>query len=222
MYYDEQIDMTLIEEYKRRLRTSVDQNEMMKWSMDLQTSIMRRRESVLQKACADVAKGRAVVIERGTLGNLVFALNALKKFVAERDTLKLFSQYMLHLVGEIIKRAAIGNVFYLTIYLKTPLEESIRRNKLRDNEAYDPEYLRQLQELYELMLNVHKDDDVVVFDMEAINARLGYKSVFDMVERDLARSASQFVYTRTVFDELVKDVWTAHAARSAATGSADA
>lgn len=169
IFFEEDIPEKWIEEYKKELESTDDESEKMKFSMNLQEKIMDLRELEVNIALDHVAHGRTVVMERGTLGNLVFALNAFSKYKDQEKIFTLFAKYVLRMSSLISKRPVVDPHKVITIYLKTDVEEAIARNGKRDkNHPYEPAYMYRLQEIYEQMLEAVPAEQLLVVDMRKL------------------------------------------------------
>lgn len=211
LYCDEAVDLNMIEEFKQKRESAIDKLEQFKWTMELQNYIMFAREKAMKEAQIMATGGFSIIMERASIGNLIFAQNSLWEFLSKNPThdefmsaTQIWFQYQMNLINMIQKRGELGCVPILTVFMKTPIRESIELNKLRDEHPYPPEYLREVHNIYKLMLNVIPEKEIYVFNPKKIAEEFGLASSEDLVEEVPKSKGKLHIFSDRTYNHILE------------------
>lgn len=151
-------------------------------AMAMQEDIAVARERTIRRAIDVTWTGETVILERGEVGNLVFAANACRQFgLPDVELMKSTMRVM-----QRIHSRPRPPVNMCTIFLEVSPEEAFARNQVRD--ASNPYTLRYLTEVGELYDELMDESDSV------IRCNAGDSDELDLMARLLCDVVGRVVY----------------------------
>jgi deoxyadenosine/deoxycytidine kinase len=198
-YVDENVDLCLIEDYKRDMATLSNIDERIRRAMILQINIMKGREKTMANLVTEsLAEHKSVVVERGTVGNLVFALNLFEMYKLADSIVSEFAKYMISLLIQ-YQGGYTMPPNHVVLFIRNNIDDAVRLNIQRDrDQPYTAAYLHGIQQLYNLILDVYPASNVILFDVSDVAQKLNMSSTDDLVEVDT--DTGGVVFKRVVYE----------------------
>jgi thymidylate kinase len=160
-FYGEDIDEKTVNEFKAKLAGVGGDTDMLAESvMEMQEGIAAKREKTMEEALRKAALGGTCIVERGDIGNLVFAFNATLHFSIPQERVW---RHMIKVMSTINSRKIPEGVGVITVFFKVSPDKAHARNEHRDGiaTAYSLDYLTKLGGLYD---QLQVQDGMVIID----------------------------------------------------------